>query len=111
MSLIDAVPYVAFSGVQWLPGAALAEMTLCGSCGSSPTRLDGADSTAGAPAGGVGTTASAELAVRPAQAQTTAPAASARVRVRSRRGDRDAMSSPPIPEAPFSRHRSGLSRS
>ena len=51
MSLVDAVPYIAFSGAQRLPGAALAERTLGGSCGSGPTRLDGADSTAGAPGG------------------------------------------------------------
>src|ERR1700761_6744325 len=105
MSLVDAVPYMGFSGVQWLPGAALAAMTSGGSCGLRPTRLDGADSTAGAPGGGEGTTASAEAAVIPAQAHTMTPSANARVRVQvrqaTRRGDSRAISAPPIPEAPF----------
>src|SRR5580658_860730 len=45
---------MAFSGVHVLPGAALAAITSVGSSGSSPVRLDGADSTAGAPGGGDG---------------------------------------------------------
>jgi hypothetical protein len=62
MSLMDAVPYTAFSGVQVLPGAALAAITPADSSGLSPVRLDGADSTAGAPGGGAGVKACAGLA-------------------------------------------------
>jgi len=49
MSFLDAVPYFAGSGRQVLPGAELAETTSDGICGWTPVRLDGADSTAGAP--------------------------------------------------------------
>src|ERR1700729_1185436 len=101
MSFVDAVPYAAGSGVQWLPGAALAVTTPPGSSGSSPTRLDGADSTAGAPAGGDGVTASAEPEVRPAQAQTVAPNARARTRAGMRRGERVAISQAAMPETPL----------
>ena len=62
MSLMEAVPYTALSGVQVLPGAALAAITPPGSSGLSPVRLDGADSTAGAPGAGAGVVAWAELA-------------------------------------------------
>src|SRR5438105_309617 len=52
-------------------------MTLVGSCGVRPTRLDGADSTAGAPDGGEGMTASAVAdAPRPAPVRPR-PAAAA----------------------------------
>src|ERR1700678_3916017 len=71
MSLMEAVPYTALSGVQVLPGAALEAVTSAGSSGSSPVRLDGADSTAGAPGGGDGTVAPAGNA---AGATTPTPA-------------------------------------
>ena len=70
MSLMEAVPYTALSGVQVLPGAALAAITPAGSSGLSPVMLDGADSTAGAPGGGAGVVAWAGLA----KPRTSAPA-------------------------------------
>ena len=69
MSLMEAVPYTAPSGVQVLPGAALAAITPSGNSGLRPVRLDGADSTAGAPGGGAGVVARAG----PAKPMTSAP--------------------------------------
>src|SRR5579875_3356309 len=63
---------MAFSGFQWLPRAALAAMTLAGSWGLRPVKLDGADSTAGAPDGGEGTVAEAPVVPR-AKAIAMAP--------------------------------------
>jgi hypothetical protein len=56
-----------------LPRAALAVITPVGSCGERPVKLDGADSTAGAPAGGEGTVADAGTAAPPS-ANPAAPA-------------------------------------
>src|SRR5579863_5511996 len=71
---------MAFSGLQWLPRAALAAITLGGSCGLKPTMLGGADSTAGAPGGGGGNTADADggpISAHAAQAPATPASASA----------------------------------
>src|ERR1700678_651571 len=93
MSLLEAVPYTALSGVQVLPGAVLAAMTPAGSSGLSPVRLDGADSTAGAPGGGAGVVAWAGLAKPTSRAPASAPTQAA---FRFRRHTR--LTAPPHPQ-------------
>src|ERR1700722_15330792 len=73
MSLVEAVPYTALSGVHVLPAAALAAITPDGSSGLSPVRLDGADSTAGAPDGGAGVVAWEALAKPTTSTVASAP--------------------------------------
>src|SRR5579884_2285306 len=63
---------MAFSGFHPLWRAELAAITPGGSCGLRPTRLAGADSTAGAPGGGDGMAACpGAAAIRPAAAART----------------------------------------